>query len=423
MTINEALDFIHSVSWLGSKPGLSRTFELLELLGNPQNRLRFVHIAGTNGKGSTAAMLSSILTAAGYKTGLYSSPYISCFNERMQVNGVNISDDALCEITEKIAPLAVSMQDSPTEFELVTALAFEFFAQSSCDIVVLETGMGGRLDSTNVIGTPDCAVITNIGLDHTRELGNKLHEIAAEKCGIIKHGGEIVLYSQTADVEAVVSASCAEQNATLHITNPAEIISLSDNLEGQKFSYRGAEYRIPLLGSHQLSNAACALEAVEVLRTKGWEIPQNAVELGLQNTFWVARFELVSREPYFIVDGGHNPQGAGTVAGSKNKYFPNLYTVVLVGVLADKNYAELCDILAPCADAFVAVAPDHPRALPAQKLAQELNRFGKPVTVASGIPVGVKAARALAGKDGLVIAVGSLYLAGDVRSTIISNGG
>ena len=200
MTVEEALTFIHSVSWLGSKPGLERIRELLERLGNPQHKLHFVHIAGTNGKGSVAAMTASILSTAGLKTGLYTSPYIKRFHERMQINGIPISDEELASVTTSVANYARAMTDHPTEFELVTAIALTWFAQQNCDLIVLEVGMGGRLDATNAINTPDCAVITNIGLDHTQYLGDTLEQIAFEKAGIIKPGCDVVLYQQTPSV-------------------------------------------------------------------------------------------------------------------------------------------------------------------------------------------------------------------------------
>lgn len=406
------------MSWRGSKPGLSRTRTLLERLGSPQKQLSFVHIAGTNGKGSTAAMLASVLRAAGYKTGLYTSPYVTCFNERIQIDGSFIPDEDLCALVERVAPLAEAMADPPTEFELITALAMLYFAERRCDLVVLEVGMGGRLDSTNVIDAPLCAIITNIGLDHTRELGDTVEKIAAEKCGILKPGTSAVLYAQTPGVEQVVRERCAALGVPLRLTRPEELVQIENSLQGQRFSYRGQEYRVSLFGAHQLRNAAVVLEAVDVLRERGLALPQEAVRRGLGAVRWPGRFELVGQRPAFVVDVGHNPQCAETVADCVRTYFPGVFTVLLLGVLADKDYRGLVDILTPVADAFVAAAPESPRALPADALAEVLLPAGKPVLTAKDIPEGVALARAMAGENGLVVCTGSFYLAGKVREIV-----
>ena len=416
MDYREALAYIDGVSWLGSRPGLARVTALLEKLGDPQKELKFVHIAGTNGKGSCAAMTASVLRAAGYRTGLFTSPYLFRFNERMQINGEPIADETLAALVTEIRPIADAMADHPTEFELMTAVALLWYRRERCDIVVLEVGLGGRLDATNVIGAPEAAVIMNIGLDHTAILGDTVEKIAAEKAGILKPGCDVALYQQSAAVEAVVREKCAEAGAKLHIADFSQLVPAFDSLEGQVFSYRGVPYAIPLLGEHQLKNAAVVLEIVEILRARGWELQQDAVEHGLYAVSWPARFELVRAEPPFVVDGGHNPQCAETVAANLKRYFPGLRHVLLVGVLADKDYPALFDILDTAADAYVCVTPDSARALPAEKLAGYLARYGKPVTVCGDIPAGVEAASAAAGEDGAVCAVGSLYMAGAVRA-------
>ena len=415
MTIDEALNYIHSVSWLGSVPGLERITELLDRIGNPQRSCRFVHIAGTNGKGSTAASLSSILTKAGYKTGLCTSPYIFRFNERMQVNGSDITDNELCEITEFIKPHADTMVQSPTEFELVCAITFEFFARKNCEIVVLEVGMGGRLDATNVIEAPLCAVITNIGLDHTRELGDTIEKIALEKAGIIKPGCDTVLYSQVGSVEEVVANVCAEKNSELFVTDLSLLEVIPGSIGGLEFTYKGKSYRTPLLGVHQAKNAAVAIEVIERLRSKGFIIPEEAVKNGFESVFWPARFEIIAKNPWFVVDGGHNPQCAETVAANIRAYFPNMHIVILTGVLADKDYNSLTDIIAPVADEFVTVTPNSSRALSAEDFAKHLKKYGKPVTVSGSISEGVEAAKKLTSPGGVVCAVGSLYMAGAIR--------
>lgn len=416
MNITEALQYIDGTQWFGSKPGLERTEALLDKLGRPQDRLKYVHIAGTNGKGSCAAMLASILKAAGYRTGLYTSPYLFRFHERMQINGEPVSDEALADLVTRIRPLAEAMDDHPTEFELITAAALLWFAEEHCDIVVLEVGLGGRLDATNVIAAPEAAVLMNIGLDHTAVLGDTLEQIAAEKAGILKPGCEAVAYQQQESVLEVFRQKAREVGAGLHVADFSQLVPEFDSLEGQSFTYRGEPYALALLGDHQLRNAAVVLETVEVLRRRGWRIPRDAVEHGLYATAWPARFEPVSEEPPFIVDGGHNPQCAESVRRNLLHYFPESRRVLLVGVLRDKDYPALFDILNEAADAWVCVTPNSERALPAAELGKFLERYGKPVTVCESIPDGVETAREQAGEDGMACAVGSLYMAGAVRA-------
>lgn len=423
MTIEEAMAFIQGVSWLGSKPGLTRVRALLEALGNPQDTLRFVHVAGTNGKGSTAAMLASVLTAAGCRTGLYTSPYITRFHERMQCDGVPVSDAELAAVCERLRPCAQAMDDPATEFELVTAAAFLWFAEKKCDIVVLEVGLGGRLDATNVIRAPECAVIANIGLDHTAVLGDTVGQIAVEKAGIIKPGCRAVSYAQTPEAAAVLRHVCAERCVPLTVADISEIEPLTDSVDGQTFRYRGGEeLMLPLLGAHQLKNAAVALETVDALRARGWAIPPAAVRAGLASVTWPARFEILSRAPWFVLDGGHNPQCAETVRENLTHYFPHRRKILLLGVLADKAYTDMTDMIAPAADAFIAVTPPSDRALPAETLAAQLRRYGKPVTVCESVRAGVETALGLAGPADVVCATGSLYMAGEIRSLVLEGG-
>ncbi|MBQ6466079.1 MAG: bifunctional folylpolyglutamate synthase/dihydrofolate synthase [Oscillospiraceae bacterium] len=416
MDYQEALRYIDGVQWLGSRPGLERVTELLRRLGDPQKRLRFVHIAGTNGKGSCAAMTASVLKAAGYKTGLFTSPYLFRFNERMQINGEPIGDEVLAALVTEIRPHADAMDDHPTEFELMTAAALLWYARERCDLVVLEVGLGGRLDATNVIEAPELCVIMNIGLDHTEILGGTVEEIAAEKAGIVKPGADVVLYEQQPSVMDVVRRVCGEKGAKLTVADFAQIRPEFDSLDGQVFTYKNDAYAISLLGAHQRKNAAVVIEAVKALRRRGFCIEQEALEHGLYATAWPARFELVSEEPPFVVDGGHNPQCAQTVADNLRTYFPDRRHVLLIGVLGDKDYPAMLDILAPEADGFVCVTPDSPRALPADKLAEALSKYGKPVRACTDIREGVASAQDLAGEDGMVCAVGSLYMAGAIRA-------
>ncbi len=415
MNYQEALEYIHSVCWRGSIPGLSRTRELLRRIGDPHKKLKFVHIAGTNGKGSTASMLSSAFRAAGYKTGLYTSPYIIRFNERMQINGEMIPDEELSQITEMVKPFADTMEDRPTEFELVTVIAMEYFARNHCDIVILEVGMGGEFDSTNVIDCPEASVIVNIGLDHTGVLGETLEEIAQAKAGIIK-GGDVVLYRGSPSVEQVFEDKCRETGARLHRADFDSIRLHDQGFWGQCFDCGGREkLELPLLGEHQRRNTAVVLAAVDVLRQKGWSISEEQLRQGLKTVYWPGRFELLRREPVFFADGGHNPQCMEALAENIRSYLPNRALTALVGVMADKDYMDMFAQVAPYISRFVTVTPDNPRALPAQELAEALSIFGKPVTVCQSVEEGVRTAIARTSQQEAVVAFGSLYMLGTIR--------
>ena len=416
MNYQEALAYLNNVEHYGSKPGLSRVGELLEKLGSPQKGLRFIHIAGTNGKGSCAAMTASILKAAGYKTGLFTSPYLYRFNERMQINGKQIDDEVLAELVTRVEPIAEAMDDHPTVFELMTATALLWYREENCDAVVLEVGLGGRFDATNIIDAPEAAVIMNIGLDHTEILGDTPEQIAFEKAGILKPGTEAVLYQQGEGVTNVVRQRCEELGVPLHIPDFSQIRSEFDSVYGQSFTYKGEHYALPLLGPHQLKNAATVLELAAVLRQKGWKLEQGDVEHGLYAVHWPGRFELLSEEPLFVVDGGHNPQCAETVAENLERYFPDKRRIVLLGVLRDKDYPGLTDILDRAADEYVCITPSSPRALPAAELAAHLSRYSKPVSVCDSIKDGVSRALDRSDENSVVCAVGSLYSVGEIRA-------
>lgn len=419
MTVTEALQYIHAVCWKGSLPGLSRVDALLEKMGRPERQLKFIHVAGTNGKGSTCAMLASILQQAGYKTGLYTSPYIVSFNERMQINGENISDQALCEITEAVKPLADSMEDRPTEFELVTAIGFAWFAREHCDIVVCEVGMGGEFDATNVILPPELAIICNIGLDHTEVLGDTLEKIAATKSGIIKPGCDAVCYREKPSVEEVIAARCRETGVQLHKADFDAIRRISYSLEGQVFSWnRFDALCLPLLGEHQLNNAAVVLTAADALVHRGWQISDSNIREGLANVRWPGRFELARHDPLFIIDGGHNPQCIEALTKNIREYLAGRPLTVLTGVLADKDYACMYESVAPYAREFITVTPPNPRALDCQQLAAYLAQFQKPVTPCTVIADGVSLAIAHAGKTGVVLCYGSLYMIGEIKAAL-----
>lgn len=420
MNLDAALSYIHSVAWQGSKPGLSRTRELLRQMGDPQKKLRFVHVAGTNGKGSTCAMLESILRHAGYRTGLYTSPYISRFHERMQVDGDPISDEMLCTVTEFVQPFADAMQDSPTEFELVTAIAMEFFARSNCDIVLLECGMGGELDSTNVIDTPECAVMCTVGLDHTEFLGSTLPAIARTKAGIFKQGGLCVTYPADTEVEAVYREAAQQRQLNWRRADFSRLHPMGHDLRGQSFTFDGfGALQLSLLGKNQLENAAMVLTVVEALREKGWKIPDSAVSTGLSRVRWPGRFELLQRSPDVIADGGHNPQCMNALCENIRAYLPGRRIIAVVGVLADKEYEEMFRPILPYVEKFITVTPPNPRALHAIDLAETLVRLGAEAVAAECVKDGLELALLMIGKEDAVLVFGSLYMLGDVRRCIL----
>lgn len=422
MTYEEALSYIHSICWKGSKLGLDRTRELLGKLDDPQKELKFIHIAGTNGKGSTAAMLSSILEEAGYRVGLYTSPFINRFNERMQVNHQPIPDEELAALTEYVRPYADAMADSPTEFELITALAMVWFARQKCDIVVLEVGMGGELDSTNIIDVPEAAVIAAMGMDHVKELGPTMADIARAKAGIIKEGGRVVSYGGNPEADEVIAAVCRARNASLCQPDFSAIVPGDFSLEGQTFSYKGWRgLRIPLVGAYQMNNAAVVLETVEVLRQWGWIISDEAVRQGLADTRWPARFEVLRRDPVFIVDGGHNPHGIRATAESLRRLFPGRKITFVTGVMADKDVEHILGLIVPLADQFFTVRPDNPRAMDAGELAARIEAMGAKATACASVRDGVDRAIQAEGPHGVACALGSLYMSGEVRSCFGKN--
>ena len=415
MGIAETIEYIHSVKWQGNKPGLERTRELLAALGNPEKSLKFVHIAGTNGKGSTAASIASVLQQAGYKTGLYISPYILRFNERMQVNGEHISDDELIRMTDEIRPFADAMKDPPTEFELITALAMKHFLYQNCDIVVLEVGMGGELDSTNVIETPEVAVITTIGYDHVKDLGPTIADIAKAKAGIIK-GGDVAIYGGTEDVESVFERVCEQRGAKLHRTDFSRITQQEFSLDGIKFGFDPyGELTFPLAGVYQPKNAALAITALEILREKGYKISASDIIKGISGVRWPGRFEVLGRNPVFILDGAHNPEATEVTADSLRCHFGERKMNFIISVMADKDVDSMIGHIAPLAEAFYAVRPDYPRAMDKKTLAEKLSPYGAPVFAFDTIDEGVAEAIRRAGDEGIVCAIGSLYFSGDVR--------
>lgn len=417
MNLEETLSYIHGNYWNGGTFGLERMNQLLELIGHPEKGMKFIHIAGTNGKGSTASMSANILHKAGYTVGLYTSPYIFKFHERMQVNGECISDEELIEICAEIKEKADTLESQPSEFELVTCIAFVYFRRHHCDIISLEVGLGGEYDATNTIEAPEVAVLTNIGLDHTELLGDTLEKIAETKSKIIKTGCDCVTYREPASVEAVFEARCKEVGARWTKADFDSLVSVSASLEGQVFHWGPYQnLYLPLLGQHQLKNAATVLTIIETLRRRGWTISDEAVREGIATVSWPGRFELVARDPLFIVDGGHNPQCIEALVNNVRDYLGGRKLVILSGVLRDKDFHQMYKDMVPFASELVTVTPNNPgRAMPAAELKSYLEQFGKPVTACDQIADGVKLAKEKAGRDGVVLAYGSLYMVGEIE--------
>lgn len=407
-----AMEYIRAVAWQGSRPGLSRVRELCRALGDPQDSLRFLHVAGTNGKGSVCAMLDSVLRAAGYSVGLYTSPYIYRFTERIRYNGDPIPEEDFRRIIAAIRPLAEAMEDKPTEFELITAAAFVFYAEKRPDFVVLEVGLGGRLDATNVISSSVLSVVTGISLDHTAVLGESEEKIAAEKAGIFRPGVPAVCGRVSSAVSAVLRKKAEETGTPIAFTDPS-LLSVSEaGREGITFSFEPwRDLRIPFAALYQPENAATVLSAVNELRRAGIFLPAEAVRTGLAQVRWPGRFEFFSRDPDVIYDGSHNPEGIAATLRAADRLYPGQKFILLSGVMKDKNYRDMTADLAPRVLHAFTVRPDNPRALDAAAYADAFRACGTPATACESVTAGMKAARAAAKEAGLPLFIlGSLYL-------------
>ena len=418
MNFVESENYIHSL-YRKAQPGLTRIRQLLALLGNPEQNLKFIHIAGTNGKGSTASMSASILTKAGYKTGLFTSPFIYRFNERIQMDGMQIPDEDVVRLVALVKEKADTMDDYPTEFEFVTGMAMVWFWEQNCDLVVLEVGMGGLIDATNAIPAPEVAVITNIGLDHTDALGDTLEKIAANKAGIIKPGCSAVVYRGSETVEAVYEEICEKLSVPLKKADFASLRSVSHGLEGQVFDCGDRKnLKLPLLGQHQMYNGSVVLSVMDALRERGWQITEDHIREGMESVSWPGRFDIVGHDPLFIIDGGHNPQCMDALVKNVQDYLADRHVVALTGVLADKDYGEMFRPVMPYVAEFVCVTPNNPRKLPAAELAEHLQKAGAKATPCDSFAQGVDLAKHLAGKNGVVLCFGSLYTIGDIKKAL-----
>lgn len=450
MDWNEAIALLHGANWKHTKIGLERMRDFMHALGDPQEKLRYVHIAGTNGKGSACFMTQSIMTAAGFRTGLYISPHLDQFNERLSIDGQMISDADLRRLAARVRAAAETLGEEPTDFEMITAMAFCWFEEQHCDLVVLEVGMGGRLDATNVISHPEVCAIMHIGLDHTEFLGDTVEQVAAEKAGILKPGADCVLYHQLPGVMDVVQQRFADVNpdatgttdaaasalnadtadsrcasdaagttdgafdmahsnhagastksaaARLVITDPTAFTARARTIDGQVFDYRNRpELRIQLLGNYQMENAMAVLDIIDCLIRRGFGISENAIWAGLAQATWPGRFEVLSREPLLIVDGAHNPNGVEALVDTIRAYFPDQKINFVMGVMKDKDYHTMLRLIAPFAARFITELPDAHRALRPEQLKSEIRAyFDGPVETADSVTAAVERAMEIAG--------------------------
>lgn len=426
MNYTEARVYLDEVSKYGSVLGLENMRELLGRLGNPQDDLKFIHISGTNGKGSVLAYLSTILSGGGYRTGRYISPTLFSYRERIQVDEQKIEKESLAHHVTAIAKVIEEMKaenaGNPTAFEVETALAFLYFKEKDCDIVVLETGLGGALDATNIIKTTVMEVIAPISMDHMEFLGDTLEKIAMQKAGIIKPHTAVVSASQEPDAKKVLDHVCKENQCSMYMVDPAQITDVLYDVEEQQFSYKNwKNVKITLAGSYQILNAALALEGVEELRRLGYHLSEEQVRQGLYRAVWRGRFTLLSKNPAVIIDGAHNPGAAKELKHSLDLYFKGKDLYYIFGVFQDKDYQEVIRLTAPLAKHIITVqTPGNPRALPANELKEAVQAVNPSVEAAQSIQEAVKKSLQLAKNEDAIIIFGSLSFLGEAERAVKS---
>ncbi len=424
MNCNEAIEYIHSLEKFGIKPGMERIRALCAELGNPQDKLKVIHIAGTNGKGSTSTVISNILRKSGYNTGLFISPYVTDFRERIQYNGNMIEKNELAECVEKVKSAIDKLSAKniqPTEFEAVTAAAFLYFEKKKCDFVVLEVGLGGRLDSTNVILAPYVSVITSISLDHTAILGDTIEEIAAEKSGIIKFGAETVVYPfQDEKAMAVIRKTCEEKCNTLRIPDVSKLDIIGEFLDGTQAVYDGIGFVLPLAGEHMIYNTCTAIEAVRSLSRLGIVVSENAIKEGIESTIMPARTELIKKKPVVILDGGHNEGCADALSSFIGRHLSDKRIVMVCSIMADKDYESYLSAVAPLAETFIATKADVPRAMSSAELAENAKKYCGNCYDISDPSKAITAAHNILQSDDALVVCGSFYLAGEIRDNLLN---
>lgn len=428
MDYQQALEYIEKSHKFGMRLGLENSFKLLELLGNPQDKLKFIHVAGTNGKGSTCAFVSNTLKEQGYKVGLYTSPYLETFTERIRLNGENIPKEDVARIIttikEKIEQMVSEGHPYPTEFEIETAMAFYYYYEQKTDYVVLEVGLGGRYDATNVIKSPLASVIVSISLDHTGILGDTLGKIAYEKAGIIKEDSIVVVYKQKPEAEKVIKNICKEKNTKYIEVDFENLVIKKSDINSQVFDCivlgeKLENMEISLIGDHQVNNAVLALTVIKVLRDyRNIEIDENSIRRAFLNTRWAGRIEKIKDNPIFIIDGAHNEDGARSLSKTLKKQFKGKKMTLLIGMLKDKDIDSVLEILMDNFDKVITTTPDSDRAISCEELKEKIQKYKQNVTHITNIDDAVKYALDNASEDEVIISAGSLYMIGHVRQLV-----
>lgn len=423
MNYQESRKYIEDSQKYGSVLGLDNMRELMGRLGNPQDKLKIIHVAGTNGKGSVIAYLYTVLREAGYRVGRYISPALYSYRERMEVSGEAVSreDFAIClsRTAQAISQMTEEGLPHPTPFEIETAVAFLFFEMKKCELVLLEVGMGGSLDATNIIKTPVLSVLASISIDHIGFLGNTLGEIAKTKAGIIKKGCPMITIHQKAEAENAIKDVCGICGVPFREADGNQALVIEESPEGQSFRYEGEEYRISLGGVYQKENAVLAIETLKMLSEIGFPTIEEQRKEGLFRTRWNGRFTVLSREPLFIVDGAHNPAAAEKMAASIRHYFDGKKIYFIIGMFRDKDYREVLSKTCPYAEKiFTIEAPDNPRALPAEELALAAREFHRDVQAMKSVEEAVETAYSLAGEEDVILAFGSLSFIGVLSETV-----
>lgn len=424
MNREEAMKFIENSQKFGSRLGLDRIKRLCELLDNPQDDLKFVHIAGTNGKGSTSVFVNNILIDSGYKTGLYTSPFIYEFNERIQINNKNISDadltDVMSNVAEKVRIMIEEGYEHPTEFELITAAAFLYFKKENCDIVVLEVGLGGIYDATNIIKTTELSVITTIDLDHTDYLGNTIAEVAKNKCGIIKENTPVITYMyQKSEALSVIKETAEKMNSSFTVAKEKGLQIIETSLSGNKFKYGGEEYKTNLVGIYQIYNAITAINAAQILKENGWAVSIENIKNGIYTAKWPARFEILRNNPTVIADGSHNSDGMQAFVQTADKILKGKKVIAVFGMLKDKDYEFCLKELSSICDTVVITEVDNPRKESAENLTECAKKYFKTVYTERQNDLAVKKALSLVGEDDVIIALGSLYMMNNIKKAVV----
>ena len=432
MNYEEAIEYIHSTYKFGSKLGLENIGRLTELLGNPQDSYKVIHVAGTNGKGSTCNLIKEVLVDAGYKTGLFISPYLEEFTERIQVNNKPIDKDSLSRITtlvkDKIDIMLSEGYNHPTEFEVVTAIGFEYFKEQNIDFLVLEVGLGGRFDSTNIVKSPLLSVITSISYDHTEYLGDTLEKIAYEKAGIIKENSNVVIFPQGENIKNVIRKKAIENNTKVYEVSSKNIEKIKSDITGQWFKYLKKdvfnidELKINLLGEHQLLNALTALQSLEVVKKEGYNISSENVKNGFSKCKFPGRFEVINKNPLIVLDGGHNTDGIKQLSRTLEEYFKDKKIIFFYGMLKDKDPKAFFDYILPLAKEVYTLTPASPRAVKAEDLAKSIeSNYNIKATALQSYDLVLTVLKS-ADKSDIIAFAGSLYLVGGIRTLLRNNG-